>query len=58
MRKASIEARKKKVICIETGIIYESAREASKCTGVSYKSISTVCLGKRKSTKGFHWKFA
>lgn len=58
MQKASVEACKKKVICIETGIIYESAREASKCTGASYKSISNVCLGKRKRTKGFHWKFA
>lgn len=58
MQKASVEACKKKVICIETGIIYESAREASKCTGASYKSISRVCLGQRKSTKDFHWKFA
>lgn len=58
MKKASVEAHKKKVICIETGIIYESARDASKCTGASYKSISRVCLGQRKSTKGFRWKFA
>lgn len=58
LHEASAKAHRKKVICIETGIIYESAREASKCTGASYKSISRVCLGQRKSTKGFRWKFA
>lgn len=37
---------------------YSSGREASKETGVSYKLISQVCNGGRKSTHGYIFKFA
>lgn len=36
---------------------FVSAREAQEKTGVSYKHISSCCLGKRKSTGGYCWKF-
>lgn len=49
--------RSKKVICIETGIIYESGREASKQTGTFYKSISNACLGVYKTAGGYHWRY-
>ena len=45
----------KKVICVETGIIYKSITEAEKQTGVY--NIGLVCNGKRKTAGGFHWEF-
>lgn len=47
----------KKVLCVETGEIFESVREASKKTGISIGSISMVCNGKRGIACGYHWKF-
>ena len=47
----------KPVLCVETGIVYYSAREANKQIGISYKSISSVCNKKRKTTGGYHWEF-
>ncbi len=47
----------KPVICIETGKVYYGVREAERQTGISYKSISRVCLGKRKKTGNYHWKY-
>ena len=47
----------KKVLCVETGVIYESTREAYKQTGIHYSNISTVCHGKLKTTGGYHWSF-
>ena len=34
------KARSKKVECIETGIIYESTREAERQTGIGHNNIS------------------
>lgn len=53
-----LEGLKKPVICIETGKIYSSAREAAKELNVSYSKISNCCTGKRKSTRGLHFKFS
>lgn len=47
----------KKVMCVETGIIYVSMAEASRQTGTTQSKISLVCCGKRKTTGGYHWKF-
>lgn len=51
------EANAKKILCVETGEIFESAHEASRKTGVNFRSISKVCLGKRKTTGGYHWEY-
>lgn len=59
-KKTSEEERRKRskpVLCVETGIVYYSAREANKQTGISYKSISSVCNKKRKTTGGYRWEF-
>lgn len=47
----------KKVLCIETGKIFQSINEAERQTGIKQSSISKCCLGKRKTAGGFHWKF-
>ena len=54
------ETKKKKstpVICIETGKVYYGLREAERQTGISFKLISRVCLGKRKRAGNYHWKY-
>ena len=59
-KKTSEEERRKRskpVLCVETGIVYYSAREANNKTDISYKSISSVCNKKRKTTGGYHWEF-
>jgi len=47
----------KQVICIETGIIYESISEAGRQTGLDFRNIHGVCKGRCKTTGGFHWKY-
>lgn len=47
----------KKVLCVETGIIYESAREAGRQTGFEQGNISSACRGEYKKAYGFHWKY-
>lgn len=45
----------KKVRCIETGVIYDSAADAQRATGACH--VSLVCNGTRKSAGGFHWEY-
>ena len=57
--KAANEATKKKVRCIETGIVYESASAASKAVGGKTSAhIGQVCNGKRKTAYRYHWEWA
>lgn len=49
------EANSKKVECVETGEIYSSGVEASKCFGVTASSICYSCKT-GKPTKGFHFR--
>ncbi|MEK6879654.1 MAG: NUMOD3 domain-containing DNA-binding protein [Nanoarchaeota archaeon] len=48
---------RKKVICLETNIIYDSIKDATKKLKLNFNHISDVCLGKRKISNGFHWKY-
>ena len=50
---------KKQVLCIETGIKYNSLREAEKITGIPHNNISACCRGKGKykTAGGYHWEF-
>ena len=47
----------KKVLCVETGEVFESMMDAQRKTGVYPNHISAVCLGKLKTTGGYHWAF-
>lgn len=47
----------KKVLCEETGIIYQSQSEASRAYGVTAGAISNACLGKSKTCMKLHWSF-
>ena len=48
----------KAVICIETGILYSSCTEAAKSIGVATPTISRVLRGIKKTSGGYHWKYA
>lgn len=48
---------KKKVICVETGIIYNSLKEASEKTNINVSCISCACKGRQKTAGGYHWEY-
>ena len=47
----------KKVMCVETGEIFESGAVAGKALGVNPTGISQVCNGKLNKTGGYSFKF-
>lgn len=47
----------KKVLCVETGEIFESISDAHRKTGITLSSISSVCNGKLKTAGKFHWRY-
>ena len=59
-KKAELKKRfGKRVLNVETGIIYESLHDACSSVGKpkGVTPISNCCKGKRKSAYGYHWKF-
>lgn len=53
-------AEAKKVICAETGVIFESINEAARKTGINKKLISACCrkVPHYKTGGEYHWSFA
>lgn len=47
---------KKPVRCIETGVIYASAKAASMALGIDHSSITKCCRGQRQICGGCHWE--
>ena len=45
------------VLCIETGVIYESCQEADAAIGISRGKVSAACCGSQKTAGGYHWCF-
>lgn len=58
-RQHIIEAKKdkKKIICIETNIIYESIHECARQMNLSATAICAAIRGRIKSTGGYHFKY-
>ena len=52
------DARAKKVLCIETGIIYPGVKYAERAIGKSHGSIQRVLSGKNRTAGGYHWAYA
>ncbi len=52
----SARGKHKQVLCVETGIIYESGLDAANHTGINKGNIASCCTGKRKTAGGFHWQ--
>ena len=60
----SLPEQKKKIRCVETGIVFECARDASKWVEfvreIDYcrmEYLKLACKGKRKTSYGYHWEF-
>ena len=60
----SLPAPSKNIRCLETGQIFENAREASKwaafvreCDYCDSDLIKQCCRGKQKTSYGYHWEF-
>ena len=51
------KAAKRKVRCIETGIVYESITAAANAVGCVGPAISAVLCGRVKTAKGYHWEY-
>lgn len=48
---------RKKVICIETQIIYKSISEAAKLNNLHESHITKCCKHQRKTCGGYHWEY-
>lgn len=45
------------VMCVETGIVYPTVKEAAESLGFTHGgSISAVCVGRRITAGGYHWR--
>lgn len=49
--------RRKRVRCVETGIIYKGVREACRELGLHSSHVSSCCKHNWKTTGGFHWEY-
>lgn len=47
----------KKILCIETNIVYDSIHEAGIKNNIRPAMISKCCNGNRETAHGYHWKF-
>lgn len=45
------------VICLNTGEVFETQRQAAEAKGVSQSKISLCCQGKREHTHGYRWSY-
>lgn len=48
----------RKVVCVETGVCFDSAKRAAESVQVASTCISAACSGKYKTCGGFHWRYA
>lgn len=51
------KAAKRKVLCVETGTIYESITEAARAIKCNQSAISAALSGRIQSVKSYHWKY-
>ena len=47
----------KGVVCVETGEIFSSIRQASKSSNVDFSNIAKCCKGKLNTAGGYHWQY-
>lgn len=48
----------KRIICVETGGVYESIYEAERLTGISRHAIIQCLKGRSKTSGGYKWNYA
>ena len=57
INKAKVSHNMKKVMCIETKQIYESASEASRILGMNKHYISTLMIRNKKTKEGYTFRY-
>ncbi len=55
--KCSICTKCRRIMCCETGKIFESITEAATVSGLTIDAIQHCCKGKSKTSGGYHWKY-
>ena len=48
----------RRVVCVETGITYDSISCAARSSGVEQSNVSRALIGRQKTSGGFHWRYA
>lgn len=48
---------KRAVICVETLVVYKSAFDAARETGIGRSKIVSCCTGNNKTAGGYHWAY-
>ena len=56
-RKGKAAKNKKRVMCVNNGVVYDSLTEAAIQTGANRKHISAVCKGARNTTRGLKFQY-
>lgn len=46
------------VLCVDTGAVYESVRDAARAHEIGEDAISQCCRGVQKTAGGLHWEYA
>jgi group I intron endonuclease len=57
-KRKNIERSSISIICVETGTIFNSIHAACREYNLSPSNVCNCCKGKKKTTGGFHWKYA
>lgn len=47
----------RKVRCVETGVVFDTIKEAGEFKGGSSKNIISCCRGRLKTSGGYHWEY-
>lgn len=51
------QSKAKKVLCVETGVVYDSTHDAARKTGFAQGNIAAACRGKYLQSYGYHWEY-
>ena len=51
------ESKEIPVLCIETNIVYTSSTAAGEILNIGRRHIQDVCIGKRHTCGGYHWRY-
>jgi hypothetical protein len=55
---ACVAAKAKRVLCVETGEVFDSLSDAARSLNASIAPISMALNGKRDTAHGYHWRLA
>ena len=47
-----------RILCVETGVIYDSVRECARSLGISRPHVKRLCCGEVRNTKKYHLQYA